>query len=43
MSEAAPSTAVRIESLDQEGRGVARVAGKAVFVYWPLDKMGRLH
>ena len=32
MSESAPSTAVRIESLDQEGRGVARVAGKAVFV-----------
>src|SRR5690349_12542981 len=26
------STSVMIESLDQEGRGVARVAGKAVFV-----------
>ena len=26
------STCVTIESLDQEGRGVARVEGKAVFV-----------
>ena len=26
------STPVRIESLDQDGRGIARVDGKAVFV-----------
>lgn len=31
-SPAAPAEPVTIESLDQEGRGIARVAGKAVFV-----------
>jgi signal peptidase I len=36
----------RISSSDSRGWGTVprkNIYGKAVFVYWPLDKMGRVH
>ena len=36
-----PAATVTIESLDQEGRGVAHVDGKAIFVEGALDRRAR--